>query len=62
MEFLLTGTVFLLELVSVTLVYISIVRPDKSPVFLVDIPLFWRMVAVFLCSFVAGAVIQWSRL
>ena len=62
MEFLLTGTVFLLELVYVTLVYISLVRPEKVPTFFVDIPVFWRIMAVFVSSFITGAIIQWSRL
>ncbi|MAY80805.1 MAG: hypothetical protein CL930_08470 [Deltaproteobacteria bacterium] len=62
MEFLLAGTVFLLELVCVTFVYISMVRPEKAPKFLADMPVIWRIVLVFSSSFAAGAIIQWARL
>ena len=50
--------VILAELALAGVIYVSVAAPDRVPEPLRRTPIFWRLLALLLWSFVAGAMIQ----
>jgi hypothetical protein len=57
-EFVFASVVAVCQLALAGLVFLSVSWPDRSPSWMLKVPLIWRLSALALCSVLAGAVIQ----